>query len=339
MEDLSSLRAQFKEELSLAVSLEDIEKLRLSYFGRKGIFPGLMEKLKETPAEKRPELGKKINSLKEELLPLCEEALSAFAAKQIQMQLSGEKLDVSLPGVQTRQGRLHPLRQLCLKMVQICKEMGFSVQYGFDVDSDYYNYEGLNFPEDHPARDMQDTFYITSQLLLRSHTSNTQLRAMEKWGAPLRIIVPGTVFRNEDISARSHVFFHQLEGLYIEENVSMADLFSTMQLFWRKLFNKEVEVRFRPSYFPFVEPGVEVDISCAACEAKGCRLCKNSGWLEVAGAGMVHPQVLINGGIDPERYTGFAWGLGIERLAMLMHKIPDIRLFSENRIDFLQQFS
>ncbi len=213
--------------------------------------------------------------------------------------------------------------------------MGFSVQYGPDIDSDYYNYEGLNFPPDHPARDMQDTFYITKEMLLRSHTSNTQLRVMENHKPPIRIIAPGTVYRNETISSRSHVFFHQVEGLYIDKNVSFADLFATMDEFWSKLFHTKVKTRFRPSYFPFVEPGLEVDVACTSCNGKGCRLCKQSGWLEICGAGMVHPEVLKNGGIDPEEYSGYAWGMGIERLAMLRYGIKDIRMFTENDMRFL----
>ncbi|MGE5196525.1 MAG: phenylalanine--tRNA ligase subunit alpha, partial [Anaerolineae bacterium] len=220
----------------------------------------------------------------------------------------------------------------------VLSEMGFSVQYGPDIDSDYYNYEGLNFPKDHPARDMQDTFYIDPDTLLRSHTSNTQLRVMESHRPPIRIIAPGTVYRNEEISARSHVFFHQVEGLYIDKGVSLADLFSTMREFWTKLFKKAIETRFRPSYFPFVEPGLEVDIQCTSCQGGGCRLCKHSGWLEVAGMGMVHPEVLKNGGIDSEVYTGYAWGLGVDRLALLRYGIPDIRLLTENNIRFLSQF-
>jgi phenylalanyl-tRNA synthetase alpha chain len=235
-------------------------------------------------------------------------------------------------------GRKHPLTTLLDEIIEILSGMGFSVQYGPDMDSDWYNYEGLNFPPDHPAREMQDTFYIDTKMLLRSHTSNTQLRVMEKTKPPIRIIAPGTVYRNENISARSHVFFHQVEGLYVDKNVSFADLFATMEEFWCKVLRRKVETRFRPSYFPFVEPGLEIDIRCTHCEGKGCRLCKESGWLEVCGAGMVHPEVLKNGGIDPEIYSGYAWGMGIERLALLRYDINDIRLFAENDFRFLSQF-
>ena len=216
--------------------------------------------------------------------------------------------------------------------------MGFSVQLGPDVDTDFYNFEGLNFALDHPARDMQDTFYLTTDLLLRTHTSNVQVHTMEKYEPPIRIIAPGRCFRNEDISARSHVFFHQVEGFYIDKGVTFADLFSTMDEFLEKLLGEKVETRYRPSYFPFVEPGLEVDVRCISCKGSGCRICKHTGWLEILGAGMVHPNVLKMGNIDPEKYSGYAWGMGIERLTMLLNDIRDIRLFTENDIRFLTQF-
>jgi phenylalanyl-tRNA synthetase alpha chain len=216
--------------------------------------------------------------------------------------------------------------------------MGFSVQLGPDIDSDYYNFEGLNFPPEHPARDMQDTFYLTPQMLLRTQTTNIQLRTMESQKPPIRIIAPGKVYRNETITARSHVFFHQVDALYIDKGVTFADLLATLHEFLSRLFHQEVETRFRPSYFPFVEPGMEVDVRCLSCGGTGCMLCKYSGWLEVAGAGMVHPEVLKNGGIDPEVYSGYAWGMGVERIILLRHGVRDIRLFTENDMRFLEQF-
>ena len=244
-----------------------------------------------------------------------------------------------MPGRRRYLGKGHPLTQMMDEVLEILIGMGFSVQYGPDIDSDYYNYEGLNFPPDHPARDMQDTFYITKEMLLRSHTSNTQLRVMENNKPPIRVVAPGTVYRNETISSRSHVFFHQVEGIYIDKNVSFADLFATMDEFCNKLFKAKVKTRYRPSYFPFVEPGLEVDIGCTNCNGSGCRLCKQTGWLEILGAGMVHPEVLKNGGIDPEEYSGYAWGMGIERITMLRYGIKDIRLFTENDLRFLEQFA
>ena len=265
-------------------------------------------------------------------------AFASFDALEHNARIEKERLDITLPGRKRFHGKKHPIYLLRDEMISILSGMGFSVQYSPDLDSDYYNYEGLNFPPDHPARDMQDTFYLAPDELLRSHTSNTQLRVMERSKPPIRIIAPGTVYRNETISSRSHVFFHQIEGIYIAENVSFTDLFSTMEEFWSKLFHRDIETRFRPSYFPFVEPGVEVDIRCTACEGSGCRLCKHSGWLEVAGAGMVHPEVLRNGGVDPEDCSGYAWGMGLERLAMLFYGVKDIRMFAENDLRFLKQF-
>lgn len=336
---INELRAQFQEELKRVKASKDVEHLKVKYLGKKGPVQALMRKLGEVPKQDRPEFGKHINLLKGELSELCEQALSALCKAERLKALSDEKIDVTLPGRRRYRGSLHPITRVMQEVTDILVGMGFSVQCGPDIDSDYYNYEGLNFPPDHPAREMQDTFYITPHWLLRSHTSNVQLRVMEKHKPPIRIIAPGTVYRNETISSRSHVYFHQVEGVYIDEGVSFADLLSTMTEFWHKVFHADVEVRFRPSYFPFVEPGIEVDIGCTSCAGKGCRLCKFSGWLEVAGAGMVHPNVLKNGGIDPERYSGYAWGLGIERLAMLRYGIKDIRMFSENDMRFLEQFA
>jgi len=336
-EKIGALLQQFKTELSTVKDTKDVEQLKIRFLGKKGPVQDLMNSLRESPSDQRPLLGKQINDLKTQLSELCDKALGSFHAAELANRISDEKIDVTLPGRRRFLGRKHPLTALLDEIIEILSNMGFSVQYGPDIDSDWYNYEGLNFPPDHPAREMQDTFYIDAKMLLRSHTSNTQLRVMEKNTPPIRIIAPGTVYRNENISARSHVFFHQVEGLYVDKNVSFADLFATMEEFWSKLLRKKVETRFRPSYFPFVEPGLEIDIRCTNCEGKGCRLCKESGWLEVAGAGMVHPEVLKNGGIDPEIYTGYAWGMGIERLALLRYNINDIRLFAENDFRFLSQ--
>lgn len=336
---IGSLRQQFKSDLSLVQSVKDLEQLKVKYLGKKGPLQELMQCLRDIPSSERPAAGQHINQLKEEVSALCEEALHSFSKAELARRLEEEKIDISLPARCQRLGREHPLSRMMREVIEILSQMGFSVQYGPDIDSDYYNYEGLNFPPDHPARDMQDTFYITPHMLLRSHTSNTQLRVMEQHKPPIRIIAPGTVYRNETISSRSHVFFHQVEGLYIDKGVSFADLLATMDAFCHKLFKKAVETRYRPSYFPFVEPGLEVDVRCSSCEGKGCRLCKQTGWLEILGAGMVHPEVLVNGGIDPEIYSGYAWGMGIERLTMLRYGINDIRLFTENDQRFLDQFS
>lgn len=337
-EKVASLREQFKSELKNVRDLKDVEALKIRYLGKKGPIQDLMSALRDCSVEERPHFGKQINDLKEELSQLCDQALQSFSEAELASRVAEEKIDVTLPGRRRFLGRKHPLTLALDEILDIFAGMGFTVQVGPDIDSDYYNFEGLNYPPDHPAREMQDTFYISSTHLLRSHTSNTQLRVMETNKPPLRIVTPGTVYRNEDISSRSHVFFHQVEGLYIDKGVTFSDLFVTLQEFLNKLFHKKVETRFRPSFFPFVEPGLEVDIRCTNCNGSGCRLCKESGWLEFTGAGMVHPEVLKNGGIDPEIYSGFAWGMGVERLTMLRYGINDIRLFSENDLRFLTQF-
>lgn len=336
---LSALLKQFRLELSGISHSKELEQLKIKYLGKKGPIQDLMQHLRDTPAKERPAIGQQINSLKEEVAHLCEQARQGFSQAELAIRLDEEKLDISLPGRKRYLGKEHPITQMMEEVSQIFTGMGFSVQYGPDIDSDYYNYEGLNFPPDHPARDMQDTFYISKDMLLRSHTSNTQLRVMENHKPPIRIIAVGTVYRNETISSRSHVYFHQCEGLYVDKNVSFADLFATMDDFCNKLFKAKVKTRYRPSYFPFVEPGLEVDVACTSCNGSGCRLCKHTGWLEIMGAGMVHPEVLKNGGVDLEVYSGFAWGMGIERLTMLRYGMKDIRMFTENDLRFLEQFA
>ncbi len=337
-EKLLSLKKAFQHDLSTATDSKEVEQLKVKYTGKKGPIQALMLELRNVDPGLRPQMGKVINELKGEIELLLQEAADGFLKAEAKAQLETEKIDISLPGKTRYLGHFHPIRLMMRELVDIMIGMGFSVQCGPEIDSEWYNFEGLNYPPDHPARDMQDTFYVTENLLLRSQTSNVQLRAMEGRNPPIRVIAPGTVFRNENISARSHVFFHQIEGLYVDKNVSLADLFVTMEELWSKIFNESVEMRFRPSYFPFTEPGVEVDLRCTACKGKGCRLCKHTGWLEVSGAGMVHPEVLKNGGIDPHEYSGFAWGMGIERQAMLRYGISDIRMFTENDMRLLAQF-
>lgn len=336
---IQSIHDEFISDMARAAATADIEALKVKYLGKKGPVQNLMKSLKDVSPEQRPSFGKEINDLKEEISQKIEEQEKQLLAKEEDQQLAREKIDITLPGRQRPIGRKHIVTQALDTIIDILVGMGFSVQYGPDIDTDYYNFEALNFPADHPARDMQDTFYITPQVLLRTHTSNVQVRVMEGHQPPIRIITPGKAFRNETITARSHVFFHQVEGLYIEKGVTFADLLATMKEFFQKLFQCEVETRYRPSYFPFVEPGMEIDIGCLSCGGKGCQLCKYSGWLEVAGAGMVHPEVLKNGGIDPEIYTGYAWGMGVERMVLLKHGVKDIRLFTENDLRFLDQFT
>ncbi len=336
--DIEKLKKQFLEELKKPTTSVEIEELKVKYLGKKGYFSALMGRLRECSKEEKPKMGKFVNDAKQEVQVYLETALQKILDQEINQRLENENLDVTLPGRKKNMGSFHPISQVSDRMLKICEDMGFSVQIGPDLDSDYYNFEALNFEDDHPARDMQDTFYVTDSLLLRTHTSNVQVRFMENNQPPLRVVSPGRVFRNETVSSRSHVFFHQIEGFYVDKKVSFSDLMATLEEFWSKFWNQKIDVRYRPSYFPFVEPGMEVDVSCVLCKGKGCRVCKNSGWLEVAGAGMIHPNVLKAGKINPEVYSGYAWGIGIDRTAMLYYGINDIRLFTENNLRFLNQF-
>jgi len=335
---ISQLEKDFKSELSHIQDIKDAESLKIKYLGKKGLISDLMPQLKNAAAEERKSLGALINQFKTQVEEEVNVLYKALLDLELQKQLQSERIDIHLPGRRKNFGKQHPINAILDEVIDTFRQLGFAVGYGPDVDSDYYNFEGLNYPKDHPARDMQDTFYVDPKHLLRSHTTNVQLRIMEQAKPPIRVIAPGTVYRNENISARSHVFFHQVDGLYIDKNVSFGDLIATLKEFWNRLFKKQVATRFRPSFFPFVEPGLEMDIACTVCSGKGCRICKHTGWLEVLGAGMVHPEVLRNGGIDPEVYSGFAWGMGIERMAMLFYGVTDIRAFAENDIRFLRQF-
>jgi phenylalanyl-tRNA synthetase alpha chain len=336
LQTIENLRSSFINDLRKADKTKEIESLKIKYLGKKGPIQDLMNQLKQCEKKEIPTLGKAINELKKELNYHCENSLIRLKKQEIEKKYEAEKIDVTLPGRKSHLSNTHPVTKLMNKAITILSEMGFAVQYGPDIDSDFYNFEGLNFPPDHPARDMQDTFWVTDNMLLRTHTSNVQVRVMEVNEPPIRVISPGRCFRNETISSRSHVFFHQIDGFYIDKHTSFSDLYATMEEFWSKLFERDVKARFRPSYFPFVEPGMEVDIECS-CNS-GCKICKYTGWLEVCGAGMIHPEVLRSGGIDPNEYNGYAWGMGIERLALLMYDVPDIRMFTENDIRFLNQF-
>jgi len=339
MEQIDAIRQECLSLLDDVQSTADIEAIRIKYLGRKGPVQGLMQHLKDASAEERPRLGKEINVLKQELEQRLDQAFEQLRGKEQSERLEREVLDVTLPGRQRHAGVKHIVSSMLDRILNALMEMGFSVQYGPDIESDYYNFEALNFPADHPARDMQDTFYIDDDVLLRTHTSNIQARIMESTQPPIRIVAPGRCFRNETITARSHVFFTQVEALYIDKGVSFAQLLSTIQEFLQRVFDREVEARFRPSYFPFVEPGMEVDIKCGICDGQGCGICKHSGWVEVLGAGMVHPEVLKNGGVDPEEHSGFAWGLGVERFVNVIYQVNDIRLLFENDLRFLEQFA
>lgn len=336
---IDDLKEAFQQELKSAQKTSELEKLRVKYLGRKSPIQALMQDLRSCTPEQRPEMGKLINTLKHDVSNELTTHFEALEAKELNLRLAEEKVDVTLPGRKQCLGRKHPLSQMLDEVMDILIGMGFSVQQSPEIESEYYNYGGLNYPPDHPARDMQDTFYITPEILLRSHTTSIQQHMMENAQPPIRILSAGKCYRNETITARSHVFFHQVDVLYIDKDVTFSDLLATKEEFYTKIFKQKIELRVRPSYFPFVEPGMEVDIKCTSCAGSGCGLCKHTGWLEVAGAGMVHPNVLKAGGIDPEVYSGYAWGGGIERLFMLRHGISDIRLFTENDTRFLSQFS
>lgn len=337
-EDIIKLEKLFQEEIKPLTSSKEIEQLKVKFLGKKGFIQALMGALKDCSAEERPLVGKWINDLKKQITDQLDETFARLAACEQHVKLAEEKEDMTLPGRRDRLGAAHPITQMVDEVLEILKQLGFSIQTSPEIESDYYNYGGLNYPEDHPARDMQDTFYLSKTMLLRSHTTAFQQRIMEKFQPPLRVACYGKCYRNETITARSHVLFHQIDGLYIDKKATFADLLSLKKELYSKIFKKEVKLRVRPSYFPFVEPGMEIDILCTSCDGCGCRLCKMTGWLEVCGAGMVHPEVLKQGGLDPEVYSGFAWGGGIERLFMLRHGISDIRLFTDNDFRFLRQF-
>ncbi|MEI8365732.1 MAG: phenylalanine--tRNA ligase subunit alpha [Parachlamydiaceae bacterium] len=337
-QQIEHLKNTFATELKAIDNTTDLEMLKVKYLGKKGPIQDLMKVLRDVSPEDRPAAGKTINDLKEVIATAIANRQDELVHVEETSQLENEHLDITLPGKRRFTGRKHIINQVLDEIIDILTGMGFSVQYSPEIESDYYNFEALNFTEDHPARDMQDTFYIAPGVLLRTHTSNTQVRVMETNKPPIRVIAPGKVYRNETITARSHVFFQQVEGFYVDKGISFADLMATMKEFLSKLFHTEVETRFRPSYFPFVEPGMEVDLRCLSCKGSGCPLCKQTGWLEILGAGMIHPEVLKNAQIDPEVYTGFAWGMGVERLVLLKHGVTDIRMFCENDLRFLQQF-
>ncbi len=319
-----------------ASSAAEVEEFRVRFLGKKGVLRELFAQLKEADASSKKELGQLINQVKES----AEQKIAALKNAGIEEGSLIDVLDLTLPGVAQNLGTRHPISIIKNRMCEIFEKIGFNISEGPEIETDWYNFTALNIPEDHPARDMQDTFFLQTNpdILLRTHTSPQQIRVMESTKPPIRIICPGRVYRNETISARAHCIFHQIEGLYIDENVSFADLKQTLFHFTKEMFGKETKTRFRPSYFPFTEPSAEMDISCLICKGKGCSVCKNSGWVEILGCGMVDPAVLENCNIDSTKYSGFAFGLGVERPAMLTYRINDIRLFFENDIRFLKQF-
>lgn len=316
---------------------KEVEEFRIKWLGTKGLVKNLMGEMKNVANDKKKEAGQLLNEFKQ-FTEAKFESLKSLTTQDSQLTTA---IDLSLPGDPIPVGSRHPITLMRNRIISIYQRLGFAVAEGPEIEDDWHNFTALNLPPHHPARDMQDTFYVQQNpdWLLRTHTSNTQIREMEKGKLPIRVICPGRVYRNETVSARSHCFFHQVEGLYIDENVSFADLKQTLYFFVKEMYGEDVRVRFRPSYFPFTEPSAEMDVSCFICGGKGCRICKHSGWVEILGCGMVHPNVLENCKIDSNKYTGFAFGMGIERPALLKYDINDIRLFSENDVRFLKQFT
>lgn len=336
-EQLEQMRQQAIAAITAATSEEVLNEIRVRYLGRKGELTGLMKGLGSLPADERPKVGQLVNVVKEGLEEAVEVALNAARKAATDQRLTTERIDVTLPGRRRRLGSKHPVTLVVEEVSEIFAGLGFSVAEGPEIEHDWYNFEALNFPPEHPARDMQDTFFVENQLLLRTHTSPVQIRTMLKQKPPVRIIAPGTVYRCDSDATHSPMF-HQIEGLMVDTRISFADLKGILTIFTNQLFGQKTGVRLRPSFFPFTEPSAEVDIACVICGGSGCRVCKQTGWLEILGAGMVDPEVFRHVGYDPEQFSGFAFGMGIERIAMLKYGISDMRLLFENDIRFLQQF-
>ena len=334
-DQITSIKNEFIKVLGEARSAADLEQIRIKFLSRNGILSQLFDKLKDIPKERKPLAGKSLNLLRNELtekFDLKQEELKTFTDAE------NSQIDLTLPGYQYRIGGKHILTQTLDEIKSIFKRLGFSVYEGPEVESDYYNFEALNFPADHPARDMQDTFFISEKFLLRTHTTPVQVRILENHKPPVRAIMPGRVYRNEAVSARSYCMFHQVDGIYVDTDVTFAELKGTLVSFAKEFYGENLRYRFRPSFFPFTEPSAEMDITCFLCKGKGCKICKNTGWLEILGCGMVDPNVFKYVDVDPEKFTGYAFGMGIERIGLLKYGITDIRMYFENDLRFLKQF-
>lgn len=332
---IDSVLEDFKKDSSAVIDLKILEEIRIKYLGKNGLVTNLFEELKSVPKEEKPSLGKSLNSLRGQITSKITEL-----KQNLTLQLEKEKsyVDLSLPGRHKQLGSTHLLTQTLNEIKSIFRSLGFSSIEGPELESDYYNFEALNFPKDHPARDMQDTFFISKDFVLRTHTTPVQVRIMEKHQPPVRAIMPGRVYRNEAVSSRSYCMFHQVDGIYVDTDVTFAELKGTLVAFAKQFYMDDLKYRFRPSFFPFTEPSAEMDITCYLCHGKGCKVCKYSGWLEILGCGMVDPNVFKMVGYDPEKYSGYAFGMGIERTAMLKYGITDIRIFFDNDFRFLKQF-
>jgi phenylalanyl-tRNA synthetase alpha chain len=337
-EKLEQIKCSAQTELNDITTAEQLEALRVRLLGKKGELTAVLRGMGQLSAEERPEIGQRANEIRLFIEEQIEEKKKSLRAAALDARLSRERIDVTMPGKRRPYGNRHPIAKTEAEMCDIFRSMGFDIAEGPEIEYDYYNFEALNTPANHPARDVQDTFYITDKMLLRTQTSSVQIRVMEKHKPPIRIVAPGRVYRSDTIDATHSPMFNQLEGLVVDRGISMGDLKGTLEIFARRMFGEETMVRFRPHHFPFTEPSAEVDVSCFVCGGKGCRVCKGEGWIEILGSGMVHPNVLRYCGIDPEIYTGFAFGMGIERIAMRRYAIDDMRLLYENDIRFLNQF-
>ena len=335
---LMALLEQAKLEIKSASGLKDLEDLRIKYLGKKGDVTQVLKNMKDLSAEERPLIGKIANDVREEIESLLESSKEDKKANEIKLQLQNESIDVTMPSKSVKRGHKHPINVALDEVIDIFLGMGFKIAEGPEVETVYHNFDALNAPIDHPSRSLSDTFYITEDMILRTQTSPIQVRTMKNQKPPIKIIAPGRCFRNDEIDATHSPMFHQIEGLVIDKNITMADLKGTLDMFAKRLFGSQTKTKFRPHYFPFTEPSGEVDVSCFKCGGEGCRFCKNSGWIEILGCGMVHPNVLRECGIDPTEYNGFAFGMGLDRVTMLKYEIDDIRVLFENDIRFIKQF-
>lgn len=339
LEEIRRVEKEFEEKIAGADDHAALESLRVEYFGRKGgLVPAMFGKLKAVPPEEKRSVGDALNTLRDRIESELKEKLEQAAAAEAERREARQSIDVTLPGRKPAVGHLHPITIVRREMEDIFAGMGYSVESGPEIETDWYNFEALNFTPDHPARDSQDTFFLENGMLLRTHTSNVQIRAMERLQPPLKVLAPGRVFRRDEITMRRSPMFHQVEGFMIDRGIHFGHLKGTLEHFLRQIFTPETKVRFRPSYFPFTEPSAEVDISCVFCEGKGCGTCSQTGWMEILGCGMVHPNVLRNVKIDPDEWSGFAFGMGIDRVAMLKFGVPNIRTLFENDLRVLEQF-
>lgn len=337
-EELERIRTEALKGLASAEDEKSVEEIRVKVLGKKGELTAILKQMGSLPAEERPAAGREANMVRSEIEKALSDALDSVRKKMRDRRLAEETVDVTMAGRAPARGTLHPVSIVTEDLIDIFRSMGFDVVDGPEVETERYNFEALNVPADHPARDMQDTFYIGDGLLLRTQTSAAQIRTMENRTPPIRIVSPGRVCRADELDATHSPVFHQMEGLVVDKSITMCDLKGTLERFAQEIYGADTKVRFRPSFFPFTEPSVEVDVSCSACRGEGCRVCKGSGWIEILGAGMVHPKVLRDCGIDPDVYSGFAFGIGLDRLATTRYKISDIRLLFENDLRFLKQF-